>query len=130
MKPNLSDHLGQSGKLIEKDAKNAPVKDIVWEGQEIVSEKFEIHDPGVGQPVILRTFEFKLNPALPKNIKFTKQDIFKSHEEMIKTMLWGDGMLILDEKHPKVQISKKQNKYRIFVLCTPREVLLDKPTTI
>jgi hypothetical protein len=130
MKPNLSDHLKRSGQIIEQNAKNAPVKDIKWEGQEIESERFEIKDPGVGQPVILRTFEFKINPALPKNIKPTKQDLFKYHEQMIKTMLWSDGMTILDEKKPKVQISKHQNKYRIFVLCMPREVLLDKPLTL
>lgn len=131
-KPNLEDHLGRKEQLIEINAKDAPVKDINWEAQEMQTEKVEIRDPGQGKPLILRTFEFQLNPALPKDFKFSKQDIFNSHGQQIKTLLWADGMIPLDNpnKKPKVQISKKQNKYRIFVLCMPYQTVLETPTKI
>lgn len=131
-KKKLKDYVGESVQVIEENASNAPVKDINWEAQQIESEKIEIKDPGVGTPVILRTFEYQFNPNLPKDIKITKQAIFDSHKEQIRIMLWGDGMTVLDnpDKKPKVQISKKQNKYRIFVMCMPNQTLIDKPTTI
>lgn len=90
-----------------------------------------IEDPGTGKGVILRQFEYSFNPELPKDIKITKQAIFDSHKKQIQVMLWGDGMIPLDGIHPpKVQISKSQKKYRIFVLCQPVQTLLETPNKI
>ncbi len=123
---NLDDHLGQ-GFETKDDSGNS------WTGQEAMVTSDPIKDSGKGAPVVLRQFEFSLNPNLPKDLKFTKQDIFDSHAKQIEMMLWSDGMIPLNEvKPPKVQISKKQNKYRIFVLCTPRlgQTVLETPNTI
>lgn len=118
---NLDDYLGEKAELIEEGVKDAPVKDIKWEAQQIEAHSDPLVDKAQGKPIILRTFEFQLNPNLPKNIKFSKQDIFNSHKELIEKILWGDGLRPLDEvKPPKVQISKKLNKYRIFLVCQPR----------
>lgn len=122
---NLEDHLGQS---FETTAEGE-----TWTGQEAMVTSDPIKDSGKGAPVILRQFEFSLNPNLPRDFKFTKQDIYDSHVKQIEIMLWSDGMIALnDVKPPKVQISKKQNKYRIFVLCSPRsgQALLDTPTIL
>lgn len=130
---NLDDFLGDKGELLETNTHGAPVKDIKWEAQQISTTSDPIKDPGEGRPVLLRTFEYSLNPNLPKDLSITKQAIFDSHKDQIRIMLWSDGLIPLEEiKKPKVQISKSQKKYRIFVLCIPKssETLLDKPLTI
>lgn len=120
---NLEDHLGEKFETKAEDG--------VWTGQELTATSDIINDPGVGHPVLLRQFEYKLNPDLPKGLTYTKQDLFKFHEGQIKTMLWADGLVPLDSiKPPKVQMSKKNQGYRIFVLCRPRETLLDTPIAI
>lgn len=127
----IEDHLGESGTLIEQNAIDAPVKDVKWEAQQMEVHSDVIKDPGKGDPLLLRTFEFKLNPNLPKELVFSKQDLFNYHQKQIEVLLWGDGLQAVNEiKKPKVQISKTQKKYRIFVLCKPVQTLLETPTII
>jgi hypothetical protein len=59
-------------KVIEKDAKDAPTKDIEWEGEEVQAEsttKIQ-EDKGTGQPIILRFFDFA---AIKKSLPNTHQ---------------------------------------------------------
>lgn len=121
----LDDHLSQSVE-VQMDGN----KYDVVEG-EVHSDP--ILDKGVGRGIILRQFEYALNPNLPRDIKISKQDIFNSHQKQIEMMLWADGLVPLNEIHKtKVQISKSQKKYRIFVLCQPRQgvALSETPTKI
>ncbi len=57
-------------KAVELDAKDAPTKDIEWEGEEVTAQsdtKIE-DDKGTGQEVILRFFEFAANEQVSCNL--------------------------------------------------------------
>lgn len=122
---------GQKFKTFEKDAKNAPVKNIEWEGEEVYAEsdtKLE-HDEGKGEPVIIRSFEFGVNPKAFKEHTPTKQELFNSHLRGMESLLWRDGLKPFEGVEPRLIFSKNRRQYRIIVACQPSRgnVLLETP---
>ena len=110
MKPRLEDHLKRKTTIIEENAKDAPVKDIEWEAQEIESEKFQMIDPGVGKEVVLRSFFFKSAP-IPKGFpKPTKAQIVSHFKKLIETKLWQDGLAPLEHRVPQVTFLRELKK--------------------
>lgn len=97
---------------VETDAKDAPVESIKWYGKEDQTEEQSIHDKGEGEPVVIRLFEFKFRPDLPKTP--TKDELLTpSYVKSIDAELWGDGLRrVLD---PRIEISKEG--CRVFVPC-------------
>ncbi len=125
---------GNNFKLTEKNAKNSPVKNVDWEGQEIGVEsdtKLE-SDLGTGQAIIIRFFEFGANPDTFKTRKPTAQELFNSHWKGIEAMLWRDELKPFEAVEPKLMFSKNGLKYRFIITCIPRSgsVLIDKPKTL
>lgn len=91
-----------------------------WEGQEVQVNSDPIIDPGTGETVLMRVFDFGANPENLKRDKPTKQQIFDSHIKQIQTMLWSDGLEPMKELNPLIQVSKKKEKYRIILWCRAR----------
>ena len=63
-------------KLTELDAKDAPVKDIEWEGEDVQAEsttKIQ-DDKGTGQELILRFFDFAADKTVFEQHKPTAQE--------------------------------------------------------
>lgn len=123
-KPQLEDHLGRAGQLIETNVENAPVKDIKWEAQEMTSEaSAPLADDGSGKEVILRRFQFSFPPNLPK--KPTKKEILAFHKDRMNVFLWKDELELIQE--PKIIIGKKG--YDIFATCIAKKgsLIFTKP---
>lgn len=106
-----------------------------WTGQELQTESTPLVDPGSGRKLILRMFEFTINPQKvkeikAKKIKLDKQQLFNMHWPQIKTMIWGDGLVANRDVDPRVIIGRKN--YRIFVLCEPKfgTMVADKTKTL
>ena len=99
-------------------------------GANLDAEGMPLIDPGTGQTVTIRTFVFKMNPNI-KNIP-DKQILFNSHARQIKTILWGDGLVPLEEISPRVIIDTKKHRYQFFIPCKARrEVLfMEKPKNL
>lgn len=108
---------------------------------EIKSDLAPMLDPGTGQALILRQFEFYFDPlTINKIIKKqipapTKQELFNSNWPQIRIILWGDGLVANQDVEPRVVVSKK--KYKIFLLCIPRtkqsgvkEMVADRPQNL
>lgn len=123
---------GNKFKTVEKDAKNAPVKDVQWEGEQIGVEsetKLE-SDLGTGQPIVLRFFDFGANPEVFKQHKPTAQELFNSHRKGIESLLWRDELKPFDGVEPRLMFSKDRKNYRFIIACLPITTLLDKPQTL
>ena len=124
--------VSKSKKLLETNAKNAPVKDIAWDASQIEVES-DTHledDEGVGSAAIIRCFEFAANPQAFGEHQPTKQELFNSHLKGIETMLWRDGMKIMPEVQPRIIF--EQTTYKIFVSATPMRghILRERPQTL
>lgn len=79
-------------KFLEENAKDAPVKDVLWEAQQLQTESVQIIDPGIGKEKIIRSYFFKAM-ELPKGApKPTKLVIIESYKRLIGNMLWADGL--------------------------------------
>lgn len=99
--------VGESKKLLETNAVNAPVKDILWEAQEAQTEGVRIVDPGVGKAVVLRHFLFKALPR-PKWVPAPdKHQIVSQFKQAIEMSLWGDGLIIREDKQLEVHSLQK-----------------------
>ena len=85
-------------------------------GATLESDKAQVIDPGVGKQVLIRTFEFKMNP-LTKHLPVDKQELFNQHAKQIATILWGDGLRPFDNASPRVILDREKGIYRIFVAC-------------
>lgn len=107
-------------------------KQYDWEGRTVEANSEPIVDKGNGKPIILRVFEFTANPLVLKKEKPTKQQLFDSHAVEIKHFLWKDGLESLDIIPPRIVVSKKKEKYRIFVTCQARPgvSVLETPITL
>lgn len=109
-----------------------------WQGTDISTEGTPLVDPATGQPFIIRSFEFHFDPNVLRQIKEkkipapTRQELFNSNLKQIRTMLWGDGLVAVEEAEfpPRIIVGKK--KYKIIVTCQPRRgtIVADKPFTL
>jgi len=119
-------------KVTELDAKDAPVKDIQWEGEELGVEsttKLE-EDGGTGQAIVLRFFDFAANPEVFKQHKPTANELFSSHRMGMDALLWKDGLNPCQEIEPRLIFSKDRSMYRFVVSCIPTQALVDNPKTL
>lgn len=109
---------------IEFDAKDSPVKDIKWYGKKDQTEETLMHDIGKGEPIVIRLFEFELNPAL-KELPTEEQILTPEYLKDLNIQLWGDALRMVDK--PRVSIDKQ--KCRIFVPCQAKtgSTLLEDP---
>jgi len=108
-------------KVIEKDAKDAPTKDIEWEGEEVQAEsttKIQ-EDKGTGQPIILRFFDFAANKEVFAQHTPTAQELFNAHRNGMEAMLWTDGLTPCEAIEPRILFAKDKSHYRFVVSCIP-----------
>lgn len=50
--------------------------------------------------------------------KISKQELFNTHANYVKSFLWKDGLSVREDHDPKLVFTKKG--YRIAVLCEAR----------
>lgn len=87
-------------------------------GAKLEAEPTPLVDPGVGKPVVIREFSFKMNPEV--KLPPSKQELFNAHAFQIKTLLWGDGLVPYEGASPRVTIDKRKRSYRIIIVAEPR----------
>ena len=141
------EQIGETKQIIEGNAKNAPTKDILWNANEISAEPVRIVDPGVGQEVIVRHFFFKSIPLLKGQSKPTKLELISHFKKLIEMSLWGDGLVIREDKPlelVELHIAKKNTPFLykkmleqssdfvLLVLASPKAGLyaIEKPTRL
>ena len=109
---------------IEFDAKDSPVKDIKWYGREDQTGDSSIHDTGKGEAIVIRQFEFKLNPTLEK-LPTAEEIITPEYLKDLNIQLWADGLRLVMK--PRVAIDKE--KCIIFAPCQARagSTILEEP---
>ena len=93
-------------------------------GANLHTDGVRIEDPQEGKTVSIRVFEFKMNPDPKVNFPTDNQVLFNAHAKQIATILWGDGLVPLEEVPPRVIIKRKEHKYQIFVPCEAKRGVL------
>lgn len=112
-------------KLTEKNAINAPVKNIEWEGEELQAQS-KTHleqDLGTGAKTVYRFFEFAANPEAFKNRKPTAQELFNDNKKGIMAMLWKDELRPLEQIEPRLIFSKNKKFFRIIIICVSTSII-------
>lgn len=117
-------------KVTELDAKDAPTKNIEWEGEEVGTETRLKHDEGTGQPIVVRFFDFATNIKAFKEHKPTAQELFNTHKKGIEAIIWTDGLTPCAIIEPRLLFSKDKSQYRFVVSCIANQTLLETPKTI
>lgn len=109
---------------IEHDAKDSPVKDIKWYGREDQTGESLMHDTGKGEAIVIRQFEFKLNPSLTE-LPTTEQILTPEYLKDLNIQLWADGLRLVMK--PRVFIDTET--CRVFAPCQPRtgSTILEEP---
>lgn len=112
---------GNKFKTLEKDAIEAPIKDIPWEGEELaVESNYKLSDDkGEGRAVVLRFFEFGANTETFKIHKPTAQELFNTHIKGMESLLWRDGLKPFTDVEPRLMFSKDKTKYRFILAAIP-----------
>lgn len=113
--------------FIEENAIDAPVNDIKWYGKEDRTEEKLMHDRGTGEPIVIRLFEFRLDPSI-KELPNKEQILTPEYIKYLQTQLWGDALRLVME--PRVVIDKESIK--IFAPCQPTtgNSFLEEPKTL
>ena len=107
-KKNVEELKPGDGIQIDKDTKYEYASDLKTDNVPLV-------DPGGGGVVVIRVFNFKMNPER-KHFP-GKQALFNSHAKQIEHTLWGDGLRPLESNSPRVIIDSKKGFYQIMVPC-------------
>jgi uncharacterized Fe-S cluster-containing radical SAM superfamily protein len=125
---------GRKFRAIEKNAEDAPVKDIKWEGEEVaaMSDTKITQDLGTGQEIVIRFFEFGVNEEAFKQHTPTTQELFDAHRAGMEALLWRDGLKPHEAIEPRFMFSKNRKFYRFIITAVPRigNVMVDKPLTL
>lgn len=90
----VKEKVSETKQIIETNAKDAPVKDVLWNVNQLETESVRIQDPGAGSAVVLRQFYFKETPQAARLPKPTKLQLINQHKRLIETTLWADGLII------------------------------------
>lgn len=114
-----------------------------WEASQAQTQSSPIFDPGVGEALIIRSFTFFFNPETKQKIKQkkmappTRQELFNSVWPQIRVMLWGDGMVAIEEELTPPRLLIRKNKFVVSLLCKARtkstgikETIINKPKTL
>ena len=111
--------------FIEENAIDSPVKDIQWHGKEVETGGNILQDTGKGKPIILRCFDFAINPATPLP---SESEIIDTYTKYIDNFLWKDSLTRIQD----LKLVIEKDKFKIFATCQPKTgaVLLEKPLTI
>lgn len=88
---------------------------------EVHSDVHLEEDTGHGGTIVIRSFDFKANPAAFKQRTPSKQELFNAHAKQIEIILWKDGLKVMPEITPKLVLDKKQRGYRIIVGAEPEK---------
>lgn len=113
--------------FVEENAKDSPTENIKWYAKEDQTEEKLMHDKGVGEPVVIRLFEFKLPPNIEK-LPTSEEILTPEYLKHLKASLWADALrLVMD---PRVVIDKESIK--VFAPCqaTTGNSFLEDPKTI
>lgn len=86
-----------------------------WYAHEDATEAKLMHDQGKGEPIVIRNFEFALNPEL-KEQPTKEQILTPEYIKHLQTLLWADSLRLVQE--PSVQITK--DKIYIAAACQAR----------
>lgn len=134
-------------KILEENVIDAPVKDVLWNANQISTEPIKLIDPGIGGAVVLRHFFFKA-PILPKGApRPDKQTVVSHFKRLIEMSLYGDGLKIREDKPIEVHTIQKAKKiskalylkmkqegadFVILCLASPRAgvSVIDKPNRL
>lgn len=105
-----------------------------WYGQQVGTTSDPIIDPNLGSPYVIREFTFGFNPEVMEKIKngklpkLSQQELFNTNWKQIQVMLWGDGLVAIQDEvfPPRVIIGKSQ--YKIILVCQPKQgvIVADK----
>lgn len=99
-----------------------------YEGAQAQVNSDPLIDSATGGLMILRDFTFKIN----KSIQYTptKQELFNHHWTQIKTMLWKDGLVHMEQFDPRIVVG--DDLYTIFVTCKPNltNTVTERPLTL
>lgn len=93
-------------------------------------------DEGDGKTIVVRSFDFKVNPQAFKERTPSKQELFNAHAKQIEVILWKDGMKVMPDVKPQLMLSKNRKFYRIVVGAEPEKghlinsLTLDKQQTL
>lgn len=91
------------------------VKEHKWYGHEDSTDESLMHDTGKGEAIVIRHFEFKLDPTL-KQPPTKEQILTPEYIKHLQTLLWADSLRMV--MNPTVRIDK--DIMRIAVPCQPR----------
>lgn len=113
----VEDHIVDKAGITQQTDKG----DVEWKatrGEAESTTTFE-DDKGEGKAVLVRSFDFKANPAAFLHATPSKQELFNAHANQIETILWKDGLQVMPEIEPRLILSKKRDGYRIVVGAEP-----------
>lgn len=113
---------------------------VNWDAKSVEAQS-ETHledDEGHGHAVILRRFQFKINPdELTRHVLTTggypsKQDLFNSVFKFIEIKLWNDGLKVFPDQDPRVIVDDHYRSFDIFVASIPQkgQRLQEEPKTL
>lgn len=99
---------------------------------EVHSDTHLEDDTGTGKKIVIRSFDFRANPAAFKDHTPSKQELFNAHAKQIEIILWKDGLQVMHEVKPQLKLSKNRLYYRIVVGAEARlgEHFNDKALTL
>lgn len=98
-----------------------------WYGNNEETDKSLMNDKGTGEPIVIRHFEFNLNPEL-KTPPTKDQILTPEYVKHLQILLWADSLRMVLE--PRVEITKE--KILVFVPCQARTgaTFTEAPKTI
>lgn len=99
-----------------------------WYGRELQTKSNPVYDPGVGKPLVIRRFDFVVNPDFKG--KLSQQELFNLHWKQISIQLWSDGLVPYEKVQPKVHIGKGKYTIGILAEANSRNAFMDKPKTL
>jgi hypothetical protein len=126
---------GNSEQISETKYVQDPKDNFVWNANQIETDGVRVLDPGVGKENVLRHFFFKSLPLPPRTPRPSKIEIINQFKRLIEASLYGDGLIIREDKPIELYTRNKVKKisktlylemlknnadFCILVLATPR----------
>lgn len=100
--------------LIKDLDEKVGVKEHKWYGSENQTEENLMHDPGQGEGIVIRHWEYQRDPSKEKPTK--DQILTPEYIKQLQMLLWADSLKLVME--PRVEVT--EDKILIFAPCQAR----------
>lgn len=124
--------IGEKGNEAKRESFSVKTDEGVWDGKKLETPNIAVVDPGIGEEMIIRRFDFALPPKVSGAPPVSDEEMLAHHKGRIISFLWKDGWEIAGD----IKTLRKKDHFFVMIPCKAavkngmKQMIYDKPMNL